>query len=72
MLIRMILATETIMSASKPKTPTPAPEDPLDEALDETFPASDPIAVDPESSKHKHGDDAKKKSHEGGHHGGKH
>lgn len=37
---------------SKPKPSTPEPhatvEDRLDEALDETFPASDPIAVDPE------------------------
>jgi hypothetical protein len=35
----------------KPKPPDPQPvesaEDRLDEALDETFPASDPIAVDP-------------------------
>ena len=35
------------MSASKPKAPQPSQKDPLDEALDETFPASDPIAVDP-------------------------
>ncbi|WP_042338103.1 hypothetical protein [Paraburkholderia ferrariae] len=59
------------MSASKPKAPTPPQQDPLDEALEETFPASDPIAIepepDPESGKHKHGDDGKKK-----HHGGKH
>jgi hypothetical protein len=41
------VATETAMSASKPKSPQPSQEDPLDEALDETFPASDPIAVDP-------------------------
>lgn len=36
---------------SKPKHNAPPPvetaEDRLDEALDETFPASDPIAVDP-------------------------
>lgn len=35
---------------SKPKPHAPAPvetaEDRLDEALDETFPASDPIAID--------------------------
>jgi len=40
------------MSKSKPKPGKPEPDapqlDPLDEALDETFPASDPIAVDPE------------------------
>jgi hypothetical protein len=66
------------MSASKPKAPTPPQQDPLDEALEETFPASDPIAIepdpdpDPEPVKHKHGDDGKKKHHDGGHHGGKH
>jgi hypothetical protein len=31
-----------------PQTPAPTPEDPLDEALDETFPASDPIAIHPD------------------------
>jgi hypothetical protein len=38
------------MSKPKPGKPEPqAPaEDRLDEALEETFPASDPIAVDPE------------------------
>ncbi|WP_322009450.1 hypothetical protein [Paraburkholderia sp. J12] len=61
------------MSASQPKTPTPPQQDPLDEALEETFPASDPIAIEPEPSKHKHGDDdGKKKHHDSGHHGGKH
>jgi hypothetical protein len=37
------------MSKPKPHAPEPAEaaEDRLDEALDETFPASDPIAVDP-------------------------
>jgi hypothetical protein len=37
------------MSKPKPHAPEPAKaaEDRLDEALDETFPASDPIAVDP-------------------------
>jgi hypothetical protein len=39
------------MSSSKPKSPPPSQEDALDEALDETFPASDPIAVDPRPSK---------------------
>ncbi|HWT38827.1 MAG TPA: hypothetical protein VN289_21245 [Paraburkholderia sp.] len=41
------------MSTSKqhtPKTPNehPSSDERLDEALDETFPASDPIAVDPD------------------------
>jgi hypothetical protein len=75
---------ENVMSTSKPKTPTPAPQDPLDEALEETFPASDPIAVEPEPGKResgksgksgkddKHDKDGKKKHHDGGHHGGKH
>ncbi|SIT36486.1 conserved hypothetical protein [Paraburkholderia piptadeniae] len=41
------------MSNTKPKAPKPAEEphtteDRLDEALEETFPASDPIAVDPD------------------------
>jgi hypothetical protein len=37
------------MSKPKPHAPPPveSAEDRLDEALDETFPASDPIAVDP-------------------------
>jgi hypothetical protein len=60
------------MSASKPKSPTPSKQDPLDEALEETFPASDPIAVESEPKKHKHDGEDKKKSHGGGHHGGKH
>jgi hypothetical protein len=32
----------------QPATPSPTPEQMLDEALDETFPASDPIAVHPD------------------------
>ncbi|WP_322046889.1 hypothetical protein [Paraburkholderia sp. J67] len=50
------------MSASKPKSPPPSQEDPLDEALEETFPASDPIAIDPRPAPPpaKHKDDAKK------------
>lgn len=57
---------------SKPKPPAPEPvetaEDRLDEALDETFPASDPIAIDPDqprkktpepASTHSHGKDKK-------------
>ncbi|MEM5331033.1 hypothetical protein VSR34_31205 [Paraburkholderia sp. JHI2823] len=35
------------MSASRPQTPPSSQDDLLDEALKETFPASDPIAVDP-------------------------
>ncbi|MCG5073925.1 hypothetical protein [Paraburkholderia tagetis] len=48
------------MSPSKPKPSQPSQEDALDEALEETFPASDPIAVDPPPSKPKPADDAKK------------
>ncbi len=56
------------MSTSKPNTPKapqqPSSEDRLDEALDETFPASDPIAVDPdqddESDERSHQDKQKK------------
>ncbi|WP_321815777.1 MULTISPECIES: hypothetical protein [unclassified Paraburkholderia] len=50
------------MSASKPKSPPPAQEDPLDEALEETFPASDPISIDPSPAPAppKHEDKAKK------------
>jgi hypothetical protein len=44
------VSTETAMSASKQKPSQPSQEDSLDEALDETFPASDPIAVDPSPS----------------------
>ncbi len=75
MLGRMIPATENIMSASKPKAPPPASEDALDEALEETFPASDPIAVEPDRDRRDSGEagkDGKKKHREGGHHGGKH
>lgn len=36
------------MSASKKPSPAKHIEDSLDEALEETFPASDPIAVVPE------------------------
>ncbi|TAM00421.1 MAG: hypothetical protein EPN70_22425 [Paraburkholderia sp.] len=41
------------MSASKKARMQP-PADPLDEALEETFPASDPIAVRPTPSKPEH------------------
>jgi hypothetical protein len=60
------------MSASKPKTPQPSQEDPLDEALDETFPASDPIAIDPSptGSRPKSGrDDETHKGHDTHRHG---
>ena len=51
------------MSKPKPSTPEPhAPvEDRLDEALDETFPASDPIAVDPEEEPAEHPTKEKKR-----------
>ncbi|POR49364.1 hypothetical protein B0G62_11128 [Paraburkholderia eburnea] len=61
------------MSASKPKSPPPSQEDQLDEALEETFPASDPISIDPSPSpaQPKH-DDGKKKGHDTHHRHGKH
>lgn len=59
------------MSASK-HPPTQPPADPLDEALEETFPASDPIAIDPPPQKRGHSNEAKKKGRETGHHSGKH
>lgn len=59
------------MSASK-TPPTQRPVDPLDEALEETFPASDPIAVDPPPQKRTQGGDARKRGHETGHHSRKH
>jgi hypothetical protein len=43
--------TEHVMSKPKAPASSEAPhtaEDRLDEALDETFPASDPIAIDPD------------------------
>ncbi len=42
------------MSTSKPNTPKPplTEDQRLDEALEETFPASDPIAVDPHEPRH--------------------
>jgi hypothetical protein len=44
-----------IMSKPTPRAPEPKPanaaDDRLDEALEETFPASDPIAVHPEEDK---------------------
>jgi hypothetical protein len=45
---------EDTMSKPKPNAPPAAEtaEDRLDEALDETFPASDPIAVDPTERPH--------------------
>lgn len=67
----MIPVTENIMSASK-TPPTQPPVDPLDEALEETFPASDPIAVDPPPQKRRHSADTRKKARETGRHAGKH
>lgn len=56
------------MSNTKPKAPKPAEEphtteERLDEALEETFPASDPIAVDPEEAKESSHHGKHKKSH---------
>lgn len=50
------------MSKPKPQTPEPteSAEDRLDEALSETFPASDPIAVEPDEPAEK---PAKEKKH---------
>jgi hypothetical protein len=66
---------ENAMSASKPKSPPPQQEDPLDEALEETFPASDPISIDPSPdptpASPKHEDEAKK-GHDTHHRHGKH
>lgn len=55
------------MSASTPKPHTEPQEEQLDEALEETFPASDPIAVDPKPSKPRSEDDEKKHRHHGKH-----
>ncbi|CAG9195394.1 Flagellar hook-length control protein fliK [Paraburkholderia tropica] len=57
------------MSATKPPSP-PAQPDPLDEALEETFPASDPISIDPPREKPEPADKAKK--HDSPRHHGKH
>lgn len=57
--------TEKGMSASTPKPHTEPQEEQLDEALEETFPASDPIAVDPKPSKPQSADDEKKNRHHG-------
>lgn len=49
---------------SKPKPRAPEPVDPtddrLDEALEETFPASDPVAVHPEEDEGKAPKDARR------------
>ncbi|WP_167759946.1 hypothetical protein [Paraburkholderia pallida] len=58
------------MSSSKPKSPQPSQDDALDEALEETFPASDPIAIDPPPTKRKSADETEKDH--GKHHHGKH
>lgn len=68
MLTCMSPFTEKGMSAATPKPHTKPLEEQLDEALEETFPASDPIAVDPEPAKPKRPDDEKKNRHTG-HHG---
>ncbi|CAG9255427.1 conserved hypothetical protein [Paraburkholderia caribensis] len=52
-MLSSIYAAERVMPTSKHPTPKapdkhPSSDERLDEALDETFPASDPIAVDPE------------------------
>jgi hypothetical protein len=57
---RHVPFTEKGMSASTPKPHAEPREDLLDEALEETFPASDPIAVHPEPSKPQPADDEKK------------
>ncbi|PVX73596.1 hypothetical protein [Paraburkholderia unamae] len=53
------------MSASKPKTPQPSQDDPLDEALEETFPASDPVAIDPKPADSQPKPQSPDKSHKG-------
>lgn len=58
------------MSASTPKPHTEPLEERLDEALEETFPASDPIAVNPKPSKPQPAADDKKERGAGRH--GKH
>ncbi|QNB11638.1 hypothetical protein G5S35_08640 [Paraburkholderia tropica] len=64
------------MSATKPSSPPPAPQDPLDEALEETFPASDPISIDPPPAEREPADKGKahKKhdKHDSTRHHGKH
>jgi hypothetical protein len=57
------------MSSSKPKSPPPSQDDALDEALDETFPASDPIAIDPPPSKKPQPADDARKGRESHRHG---
>ena len=59
------------MSASTPKAPIEPLEAQLDEALKETFPASDPIAVDPEPS-HPQPATSNEKNEGGGAHRDKH
>ena len=57
------------MSASTPKAPVEPLEAQLDEALKETFPASDPIAVDPEPSRPQPTAQNEKKEDSGAHRG---
>ncbi|SEC45129.1 hypothetical protein SAMN05445871_2241 [Paraburkholderia caballeronis] len=59
--------TEKDMSASTPKPPAEPLDEQLDEALEETFPASDPIAVDPPESKPQPPHDEKKTGDTHGH-----
>jgi hypothetical protein len=70
MLTATLLAPEHAMSATKPSSPPPAPQDPLDEALEETFPASDPISIDPPPAEREPADKAGK--HDSPRHHGKH
>lgn len=67
MLIRIFPFTEKGMSASTPKPHTEPLEEQLDEALEETFPASDPIAVDPKPQKPPPADHEKKGANTGRH-----
>jgi hypothetical protein len=51
---------EDLMSKPKPSAqrPAEADEDRLDEALEETFPASDPIAIEPDDDANDRADDS--------------
>jgi len=69
MLSGIFLSTENGMSAPTPKSPTEQREAQLDEALEETFPASDPIAVNPEPPSHPKPAQDEKKRGSGERHG---
>ncbi len=64
------------MSASRPQPPAKQSDDALDEALEETFPASDPIAIAPSSAPAPEAPRTRKQSHHPEHpqqpHSGKH